>query len=297
MMNIAEKTQSPTNIERIASRLGLTAAQKQELQKILTQPVHFIRNSLFSCPKQMQTLLQQSVEAVADTLLDGEKERVLFLQMNYALYRLQITRRKLIARVRPSSPEIQELLKWNQIQQIARDKIIAANMGLILSMAKHVQSNGMEFTDLVSEGSIAMLQAVKGYDCERGYKFSTYACRVILRRYWRVVKKHYTYSKIFSVSFDPARESFDRFEYSRGSGLDDMTHEVRYILNNNLADLSPTEQSVINLRFFPVRNAKSRMTLKQVGQKLGLTKERIRQIQLQALAKLREIAEQRMASV
>jgi RNA polymerase sigma factor (sigma-70 family) len=69
------------------------------------------------------------------------------------------------------------------------------------------------------------------------------------------------------------------------------------VLRENLAELSPIEQSVIRLRFSLDRNVSGAMTLKQVGEKLGLTKERIRQIQLKALAKLREATEERMVAV
>ena len=63
----------------------------------------------------------------------------------------------------------------------------------------------------------------------------------------------------------------------------------------NLADLSGIEQSVVEMRFSLDQSHQSPLTLKQVGAKLGLTKERIRQIQNKALAKLRVTAEEHMA--
>ena len=71
--------------------------------------------------------------------------------------------------------------------------------------------------------------------------------------------------------------------------------EVHTLLRDNLADLSQIEQSVVDLRFSLLHGQHKPLTLKQVGSKLGLTKERIRQIQNKALAKLRIAAEERLS--
>jgi RNA polymerase primary sigma factor len=285
------------DFEKKWAHLDLTTHQKQELKRILTQPFSCINNPLFSLSERMEAIMQQTVEAIPATPLDSAAERTLFLQMNYARHRILEIRQTLRKSSRWSRRAVNELLRWNQAQQTSRDKIIASNMGLVLSMAKRIKCDGVEFTELVSEGSMALLRAVSGYNCQRGFKFSTYACKVILRKYSRVVKKQYNYQKVFPVPYDPQRESGNVIEQKRDRNVEDWTQEVQHVLRQNLADLTPIEQSVIRLRFSLDHAADGAMTLKQVGTKLGLTKERIRQIQLKALAKLKEATELRMVAV
>ena len=71
---------------------------------------------------------------------------------------------------------------------------------------------------------------------------------------------------------------------------------MRTIINQNLAKLTDIEQSVVSLRFSFDSRQQEPLTLKQVGEKLGLTKERIRQIQNKAIDKLRVVAQERMVS-
>ena len=73
-----------------------------------------------------------------------------------------------------------------------------------------------------------------------------------------------------------------------------LADEVQTIIKSNLAELSDIELSVVQMRFSLRDDQLAPMTLKQVGARLGLTKERIRQIQNQALAKLRVVAEERL---
>jgi RNA polymerase primary sigma factor len=288
---------SSVDFEKKWTHLDLTAVQKQELKRILTQTLPCINNPLFSLSERMEAVMRQTVEVIPATPLDSAAERTLFLQMNYARHRILEIREALRKSSRWSRRAVTELLRWSQAQQASRDKIVATNMGLVLSMAKRIKCDGVEFTELVSEGSMALLRAVSGYNCQRGFKFSTYACKVILRKYSRIVKKQYNYQKVFPVPYDPQREMSHTIEQKRDRNVEDWTQEVQHVLRQNLADLSPIEQSVIRLRFSLDHASDGAMTLKQVGYKLGLTKERIRQIQLKALAKLREATELRMVAV
>ena len=68
-------------------------------------------------------------------------------------------------------------------------------------------------------------------------------------------------------------------------------------MNNNLADLSEIEMSVLQMRFSLEDEQVTPLTLKQAGTKLNLTKERIRQIQNNALKKLRDVAEERLVPI
>ena len=58
---------------------------------------------------------------------------------------------------------------------IAKEKIINSNLRLVISIAKKYVGCGMEFIDLIQEGNIGLISAVSKFDCDKGYKFSTYA--------------------------------------------------------------------------------------------------------------------------
>jgi RNA polymerase sigma factor (sigma-70 family) len=83
----------------------------------------------------------------------------------------------------------------------------------------------------------------------------------------------------------------------RQERYDDQVQEVRNIMHNNLADLSEIELSVLRNRFPISKKNPEPLTLKQVGEQLDLSKERVRQIQKKAITKLREIVEQRLVAI
>ena len=104
----------------------------------------------------------------------------------------------------------------------------------------------------------------------------------------------YRYRTRFSAQLDYAFEKDDYLETLRQERHEEWVDEVRDIISNNLADLSNVEESVVKMRFSLGERSGSTLTLKEVGVRLGLTKERIRQIQNKALAKLRVVAQERM---
>jgi len=148
--------------------------------------------------------------------------------------------------------------------------------------------------ELISDGSVALMQAAEKFDCSRGFKFSTYACRAILRSFSRAAKKIYRYRSRFPLQLDLSLQKGDGIEPYQDDRQDEVIEEIRTIYQQNLADLSDTEKTVVELRFSLVNRSANPLTLKQVGDQIGLSKERIRQIQTKAMAKLRVFAEERL---
>jgi RNA polymerase sigma factor (sigma-70 family) len=291
-----EKSVSAKVLAKIR-RLSLTAAEKDRLEELMAAPIAYIPDSRFTKPTQMKPVMEQNIKVLPSTLLGAEDEQTLFLQMNYARHKLCQRRRRLLRQAHWRKKDVEPLLEWDRLQIECRSKIVTSNMGLVLSMVQRVSYPGVEFSDLISEGSMALLRAVEKFDCARGFKFSTYACRAILKGFSRAAKQNYRYRNLFPTQLDTTLEKDNKVEREREEVHEELVDEVRTIVGNNLADLSDIEQKVVKMRFSLADNQPAPLTLKQVGERLCLTKERIRQIQNKALSKLRIVAEDRLVTV
>ncbi|NIA07914.1 MAG: sigma-70 family RNA polymerase sigma factor [Actinobacteria bacterium] len=225
-------------------------------------------------------------------LLSREQEKELFLRMNYAKYRLREESRR-ARKDRMPIGTAKKILQLHRLESHMRDHLVERNLPLVLSMAKKTNIRGVDFGDMVSEGNMALLRAVDGFDCSRGFKFSTYACRAIMKSFARLATKTIRQRSRFPTEFDPAYEKSDWAETQREEAAQYCTEELVKILQSNSAGLSPAELAVIKGRF-AFEDGQNRRTLVEMGQILGLTKERIRQIQKKAIGKLREALEAKL---
>lgn len=220
-------------------------------------------------------------------LLTAAEERVLFLQYNYARFRVSELQKKIGSR-QPTEAQARELLRWYRTARSYREQIAETNLALVLAMAKRTRMSEVDFADLVSEGNMALLRSVDKFDCDRGFKFSTYACRAILKAFSRQGVKLSKYRQRFPTDFDPALEKSNHLETVRRNTELESADEVKHLVLSNQANLSDVERTVIEYRF-GLENPEDHtpLTLEQVGQIIGVTKERVRQIQNKALEKIR----------
>ena len=180
------------------------------------------------------------------------------------------------------------MLRWHRIANAYREQIAETNLALVLAMAKRVRMSEVDFADLISEGNMALLRSVDKFDCARGFKFSTYACRAILKAFSRHGVKNSKYRQRFPTDFDPSMEKGNHLETLRATHEKESAAEVKHIVLTNQADLSDVERTVIDHRFnLNGATEQPALTLEQVGQIIGVTKERVRQIQNKALEKIR----------
>lgn len=280
-------------LEKI-SRSHINADQKKELEDIIVSPISYIPDERFSRPTVMNPIMQHLVVVQTGHTIRPEDEQILFLQMNYIRYKMCQVRRRLLRQGQWQEKDVLELLSRYQQQLDCRSKIVTGNMGLVMSMIQRAKYMSVEFTDLVSEGSMALLRATEKFDCARGFKFSTYACRAILKSFSRAAKQNYRYHRLFPFQLDNYLERSNKIEQSQSYDQEELVLEMRKMVIDNVAELSDIELSVVRLRYSLNKDQDSPLTLKEVGLRLGLTKERIRQIQNAALQKLRIVAEEHL---
>jgi len=206
----------------------------------------------------------------------------LFLRFNLARHRVMELAESPGSRGRLTMAGARALLAWHRRALEARDALAKENQALVLSMVKRHKPAVLDYDDAVSDGNVALVSSICGFDCSRA-QFSTYACRAIRKSMSRGASVAGRRRAMFPTEFDPALERGDADDPRREEALADGAEEVGDILRENRAGLNERELRVIRERFY----GPDRLTLEQVGRGMGVTKERVRQIQAAALAKIR----------
>jgi len=226
----------------------------------------------------------------APQLMKAAEERIMFLRFNFSKMRL-CRLQKLIKKSGLTRGRAEQMLEWHRRFEHFREYLVRTNLALVLAMAKRTRLGDVDFAEIVSEGNMALIRAVDKFNVDRGFKFSTYACRAILKAFSRTAMKSSRHRTRVPVEFEPDMEKSDWQDRRRNAVEEDCIDELKAIVERNLADLSSVEETVIRRRFNWEQHDDSSLTLEEVGQIIGVTKERVRQIQNKALAKIRTVME------
>lgn len=174
---------------------------------------------------------------------------------------------------------------WRDQYYKLRNCILMGNRKLIYRAVRRWMPHGTMADDLVGDCQIVMIQAVSAYNPWLGIRFSTYAFTCLMRALSRLSQKMQADRLARSVPLETLPDGEPRDQHSQDEPKDRMAQIDEFLKeSNNL--LSEREKRVLTSRFCLDERAKAG-TLEQVGKELGLSKERVRQVQTSALSKLR----------
>ena len=145
------------------------------------------------------------------------------------------------------------------------------------------------FEDLLSDGIVALIRAVEKFDVGLGFRFSTYATQVVRRNtYRRVMEKQAERQRSAGSIHENGIDISD--DQKESSMSETRWHELRSKLSLMLDHLDRREKLIIRARF-SLGGHRRIQTLQRLADKLGVSKERIRQLEKRALDKLRSMVE------
>jgi RNA polymerase primary sigma factor len=227
-------------------------------------------------------------------LLNREQEGHLFRKFNYLKYKASKLREALDP-ARAKSSVLDEIESLYDQAVALKNQIVRANLRLVVSIAKRHVGQGDNFFELVSDGNMSLIRAVEKFDFARGNKFSTYASWAIMKNFARTIPDEHRHRDRFRTSHS---EMFYSTEEHRSDQYEQESaqHQRETQIGKILERLDEREQKIIINRF-GLNHAQEPQTLKEVGAELGVTKERIRQLEARALSKLRVAAQEEKIEV
>lgn len=219
-------------------------------------------------------------------LLTREEEGYYFRKMNFLKFQAHELREQ-IDRSRPRASELDRLESLLEQAGEVKNFLIRSNLRLVVSIAKRHMTPTTSFFEMVSDGNMSLIRAIEKFDYMKGNKFSTYATWAIMKNYARSIPAHYTQMDRFRTGNE---EVFEFSREKRGSQfLDEQVNQGQHkILMGILDQLDERERAIIVNRY-GLDVGSDPLTLEEVGNRFGVTKERIRQIETRALQKMRKI--------
>ena len=220
-------------------------------------------------------------------LLTRQQEAHLFRKLNYLKYKADRLRQRLDM----EHPQVSLMDRVERLYGEAvatKNEIIRANLRLVVAIAKRHVGPTEDFFDLVSDGNMSLIRAVEKFDFAQGNKFSTYATWAIMRNFARTIPNERRHRDRFRPSPTEVLSS-SRDERSDQYELETAQSQRQSQVGKILSHLDQREQEII-VRRFGLAAGHEPLTLKEVGAAMGVTKERVRQLEARAMTKLRKAA-------
>lgn len=209
---------------------------------------------------------------------------------------------KEISNCKPLSRE-EEFSLWERYKKNndieARNKIVSSNLKFVASVAKNYQGRGLSYSDLIAEGNLGLIKAMDKYDASKGIKVISYSVWWIRQSILEALDKRNSIeaddlptecnkSELHFESEEYTSE-IEEYEndvfYSEESEETERREEQKKVISMITENLTNREKDIIN-KYYGLDGSEP-MTLEEIGDELGITKERVRQLNEKCLKKLR----------
>lgn len=218
-------------------------------------------------------------------LLTVEEETDLFRRMNYLKYRSNV----LWSRLNPDHPNVPNMDEIERMLSEAteiRNHIVQANTRLVVSIARRFKNASDALDEMISTGNLVLIKTVERFDYSRGFRFSTYATHSVKRELYRTSSQ---LQKVRLTEVSTAPENLESVEARRDwRAYEEHDRRVDYIRSLLMKVLPEREHQVVISRYG--LDSGSGQTLREVAESMGLSQERIRQLQIRAVDRLQGLA-------
>lgn len=186
----------------------------------------------------------------------------------------------------PTRADLESVYERLRESENLRSTLIEANLSLVPAMARRHAKGPFDMGAVHGEGVDALFRCVDGFDFSKGLKFSTYCCRAIVTAMKRETAKQADRWSSTKNGLGEVLDLVTSAPADRSSELTEQEVRRRRMVRELLEELGPTERMILVERYMHAPGTKPK-TLEQLAKVVGVTKERIRQIQNSALKKLR----------
>lgn len=191
-------------------------------------------------------------------------------------YLQEISREPLIS----AEEEIELSKKIHAGDRAALEKLVRANLRFVVTVANQYKDQGLSLPDLINEGNVGLIRAAEKFDETRGFKFISYAVWWIRERIIHALAEEQRQNSRQLSGELPSPDNL-----IAPSRLSDETASAE--TNRALNMLGERERLIIE-RTFGI-NGQPEMTLEEMGERMGLSRQRVRQIREKSIRKLRTI--------
>jgi len=196
--------------------------------------------------------------------------------------------------------------RYRQGDREAGERILRANLRHVVRTARKYFNSGYPYLEIIQEGNLGLIKALTRYDPERGIPFFSYAVWWVESMIRDLIQKgsqvHTGFlehaSKLLSLNNTLGEDENDRNQWldflaivddpERVCRIRERADRIMALFEHCFTFLTPREAAIIKQRFY----ADPPLTLQEIGERMGVSRERVRQLQIRSMEKLRQVLEE-----